>query len=193
MESSAYSFDANDVLKRSRRFETARLAGRLRWLLLRRATEKRTVPLFGRINALRFKAERFARAGVKTQSTASCRWLPVGPRNINGRIRALAIHPLNANILYAGAADGGVWKTTDAGQSWTPLTDDQDSLSIGALAIDPTAPDTVYAGTGEPLRDADVSAYAWAYPGIGVLKTINGGATWTVVGAVQISSSIASP
>ena len=185
MESSAYSFDANDVLTRSRRLETARLSGRLRWLLLRRATEKRTVPLFGRINALRFKAERFARVEVKTQSMASCRWLPIGPRNINGRIRALAIHPANANILYAGAADGGVWKTTDAGQSWTPLTDDQDSLSIGALAIDPTAPDTVYAGTGEPLRDADVSAYAWAYPGIGVLKTTNGGTTWTVVGAVQ--------
>jgi len=185
MEASAYSFDVNDVLKRSRRFETARLGGRLRWLLLRRATETRTVPLFGRINALRFKAERFARLEVKTVSDASCRWLPVGPRNVNGRIRALAIHPANAAILYAGAADGGVWKTTDAGQSWKPLTDDQDSLSIGALAIDPTTPDTVYAGTGEPLRDADVGAYGWAYPGIGVLKTTDGGATWTVLGTVQ--------
>src|SRR5688572_9732129 len=174
MDRSAYSFDANEVLKRSKRFETARLAGRLRWLLLRRATDERMVPLFGRVNALRVKAERFSRAGVARLAAPECKWLPVGPRNINGRIRCLAIHPGNANVLYAGAADGGVWKTIDGGQSWVPLTDDKDSLSIGALAIDPGSPDSVYAGTGEPRRDADVSAYGWAYPGIGVLKTTNG-------------------
>jgi hypothetical protein len=176
-------FDADKVL-RTTLFRIAGLAGRLRWLLLRRATNQRTVPLFGRLNALRQKIERFPRPVMHLAQATPCRWLPVGPRNINGRIRCLAIHPTDGNTLYAGAADGGVWKTVDGGQSWTQLTDDQDSLSIGALAIDPSAPNTVYAGTGEPLRDSDISDYGWAYPGIGVLKSTDAGATWNPLGAI---------
>ncbi len=178
------SFDANKVL-RSEFLKTARLAERLRWLLLRRATGKRQVQLFGRLNALDEKARRFEHRVRTVESTAPCRWLPVGPRNVNGRIRCLAIHPTNDDVVYAGAADGGVWKTVDRGQSWTPLTDDKDSLSIGSLAIDPTAPDTIYAGTGEPLRASDVSDYGWAYPGIGVLQSTDGGMTWNAIGAIQ--------
>ena len=45
-------------------------------------------------------------------------WTPIGPNNINGRIRSLAIHPTNGDIVYAGGANGGVWKTTDGGTSW---------------------------------------------------------------------------
>ena len=185
IERPGYSFDANEVLKRSERVRSAGLGGRLRWLLLRRTTDKGIVPLSGRTDALRLKRERFKPDAATRLLAPACAWLPVGPRNINGRIRCLAIHPTNPNIVYAGAADGGVWKTTDAGQGWMPLTDDKDSLSIGALTIDPSAPDTVYAGTGEPLRDADVAAYGWSYPGMGVLKSTDGGATWTPMGSIQ--------
>src|SRR5947207_7659349 len=104
MEQSAYSFDAKEVLKRSRRLGVARLAGRLRWLLLRRASGDRTVPLFGRLNALQVVARRFPRVLATKKFAPACVWLPVGPRNINGRIRCLAIHPGNPNVLYAGAA-----------------------------------------------------------------------------------------
>lgn len=85
------------------------------------------------------------------------RW-PIGPRpvevgggngNWSGRVRAIAVDPRDANILYLGAATGGVWKTTDGGASWTPLTDAQPSLVIGSLALDPANPDIIYAGTGE--------------------------------------------
>lgn len=178
------AFNLDRVL-RSEVFRSTRLAGRLRWLLLRRATSEGTVPLFSRINALRQKARRLSSKPMLPKAATPCRWLPVGPRNINGRIRCLAIHPTNGNILYAGAADGGVWKTVDGGQSWKPLTDDKDSLSIGALAIDPTAPDTIYAGTGEPLYFSGLFRYAWAYPGIGVLKSTDGGSTWSSFGAIQ--------
>ncbi len=178
------AFDVAPVL-RSEAFRSARLAGRLRWLLLRRATSEGTVPLFGRVNALQQKALRVSNEVVLPKAATPCRWSPVGPRNINGRIRCLAIHPTNGDILYAGAADGGVWKTVDAGQSWRPLTDDKDSLSIGALTIDPNAPDTVYAGTGEPLYFQALSGYAWDYPGIGVLKSTDGGNTWSSFGSIQ--------
>jgi photosystem II stability/assembly factor-like uncharacterized protein len=112
-----------------------------------------------------------------------CNWLPLGPRNINGRIRALAIHPTDANTVYAGSANAGVWVTSDAGKCWTPLMHDQDALEIGALCThltNPAAPAgavTIYAGTGEPTWEP-------GYAGIGVLKSIDGGTTWTATGTI---------
>jgi photosystem II stability/assembly factor-like uncharacterized protein len=169
-------------------FTTAPLAGRLWWLTRRRASSDGIVRAGARANALRDKLERFRPPSVPLAggaTVAPCRWLPIGPRNINGRIKCLAIHPVDPRIIYAGSADGGVWKTTDAGQSWRPKMDDLPSMSIGALAIDPQAPDTVYAGTGEALKVADPSEYLWAYEGAGVFRTTDGGDTWSAFGAVQ--------
>lgn len=106
-----------------------------------------------------------------------CNWESIGPRNINGRIRSLAIHPTNGDIVYAGAAEGGLWKSTDAGQSWFPLMQYEDSIAVGAIAIDPTNPDIIYIGTGEPTW--------WpGYEGVGVLKSTDGGVTWFNTGAI---------
>jgi hypothetical protein len=111
---------------------------------------------------------------------------------VNGRIKCLAVHP-NGTTVYAGAADGGVWKTTDSGQSWTPKMHDEASLAIGALALDPNASQTVYAGTGEPvylLGSTGVEPpgspdLAWFYEGVGVYKSTNGGDTWVLTGAID--------
>ncbi|MFZ1756707.1 MAG: hypothetical protein WAU10_23345, partial [Caldilineaceae bacterium] len=102
----------------------------------------------------------------------------VGQQNIDvsGRVTALVIHPNDSNIVYLGAAQGGVWKTTNGGDSWTPLTDNQASLSMGALALDPQNPDTIYAGTGEPTPGLD------NYYGAGILKSTDGGASWSRIG-----------
>ena len=54
--------------------------------------------------------------------------------DVSGRVKALVVDPRNSNVVYLGAAQGGVWKTTNGGDSWTPLTDDQPSLAMGALA-----------------------------------------------------------
>ena len=67
-----------------------------------------------------------------------------------------------------------MWKTEDGGSTWKSLWHEQESLNIGALAVDPNAPDTVYAATGE----ADLSADS--YPGVGVFRSTDGGATWTL-------------
>ncbi len=96
--------------------------------------------------------------------------------NVSGRVRALAIHPTDPNIVYLGAAQGGVWKTVNGGDSWMPLTDNQASLSMGALALDPQNPDVIYAGTGEPTQGLD------NYYGAGILKSTDGGVTWSRIG-----------
>jgi photosystem II stability/assembly factor-like uncharacterized protein len=120
------------------------------------------------------------------QPPAANQWTSIGPTPIgsaqfggtaSGRVNAVAIHPTNTSIIYIGAADGGVWKTTDGGNTWTPLTDGQCSLSMGALAIDPVNPNIVYAGTGEQNFSLD------SYYGCGVLRSADGGQTWTQLGA----------
>ena len=111
-------------------------------------------------------------------------WRALGPDQVRdggattaGRVSAVAIHPEDSDIIYAGGAQGGVWKSTDAGLSWTPLTDQECSLAMGHIAIDPEDSDIIYAGTGEQHFSGD------SYYGCGVLRTLDGGETWEQQGA----------
>ena len=70
---------------------------------------------------------------------------------MNGRVKALAVHPTDPNTVYAGAASGGVWKSVDGGQTWDTVWDMQESLAIGAIGIAASNPQVVYAGSGEWL------------------------------------------
>src|SRR5215216_6517454 len=94
---------------------------------------------------------------------------------VTGRITSMAVDPTDARIIYIGAAQGGVWKTIDGGNTWNPTSDNERSIAIGALAIDPANHLLLYAGTGEANFSAD------SYYGAGILKTTNGGDTWTLV------------
>jgi photosystem II stability/assembly factor-like uncharacterized protein len=98
-------------------------------------------------------------------------FVSLGPTNLAGRISAIAPHPTTIGTVYLGAADGGLWKTTNGGVSWTPLTDFINDLSVGAVAVAPSSPNVIYLGTGE--GDAGDTP-----PGIGLLKSTDGGATW---------------
>ncbi|HEY9228311.1 MAG TPA: hypothetical protein VIP11_16765, partial [Gemmatimonadaceae bacterium] len=124
-----------------------------------------------------------ARASIRaTQLGLATGWRSLGPTTINngqaaGRVSALAIHPTTPGIVYAGGAQGGVWRSDNNGQSWTPLGDKQCSLAIGSVAIDPINPSIVYAGTGEQHNSAD------SYYGCGVLRSTDAGDTWTQLGA----------
>jgi photosystem II stability/assembly factor-like uncharacterized protein len=100
-------------------------------------------------------------------------WQTLGPDNVGGRTRALAVHPQNPDIMYAGAVSGGIWKTTNGGQSWRPLGDILANLAVCSIAIDPLQPETVYVGTGEGWANLDYIA------GGGIYKSTDGGANWT--------------
>lgn len=112
------------------------------------------------------------------------RWYPLGPRNVNGRIKSLAIHPTQSNVLYAGAANGGIWKSTTSGQSWRSLWKFQDTMAVGSVGISPSAPDTLYVATGE-----DTPGWGPSYGGVGVYKSTNGGTSWTQKGSAATLGS----
>jgi hypothetical protein len=120
-------------------------------------------------------------------SPAMERWISIGPAPIvggspettwtarprSGRVSAVAVDPGDPHHWLIGSAGGGIWETTDSGASWSPRTDFQPALAIGAIAFAPSNPKIVYAGTGEPVFSLD------AYGGVGILKSLDGGRTWT--------------
>ncbi|HZI18503.1 MAG TPA: MBG domain-containing protein [Pyrinomonadaceae bacterium] len=83
---------------------------------------------------------------------------------VSGRVTAIAIHPTNSNIVYVGAAQGGVYRTLDGGSTWTPIFDNAQSLAIGSIAVSPSHPSTIYVGTGEGNYSGDT------YFGVGVYR-----------------------
>jgi hypothetical protein len=104
---------------------------------------------------------------------------------VSGRIAALAASPTNPSVIYVAAAGGGVWKTTDGGQTWTPLTDNQATLHMGSIAIAPQNERVIYAGTGEAnglLTTRSPFLSSTVFAGKGVLKSTDGGQTWSLMG-----------
>jgi photosystem II stability/assembly factor-like uncharacterized protein len=98
----------------------------------------------------------------------------IGP--VGNRVASVAGIPGDANTYYAGAASGGIWKTTDAGIHWAPIFDDQSVSSVGAMAVAVSNPNIVWAGTGEPWIRSHISV------GTGVYKSTDAGRTWTHAG-----------
>jgi len=92
---------------------------------------------------------------------------------VGNRVASIAGVPGDPSIYYAGAASGGVWKTTDGGLHWQPVSDSMPVAAIGALAVAPSDPSVVWAGTGEAwaIRESDVI-------GDGIYKSVDAGRSW---------------
>lgn len=127
------------------------------------------------------------KSGVADRGGFNPLWTAIGPKNIGGRTLCLAIHPQDTNMMWAGSASGGIWKTTTAGigaNAWQYVETGFPVLGVSAIAIDPKNPDVLYAGTGEVYNSGN-SAPNVAFRttrgtyGIGILKTTNGGTTWS--------------
>jgi hypothetical protein len=129
---------------------------------------------------------------LEDRLTPSTTWVEQGPGPIlgglvegvsttTGAVEAIATDPTNANIVYAGTVNGGVWKTsnaTAASPTWTPLTDlNLPGLSINSFAVSPVNPNILFAGTGS------VSSLEMfqGNPGIGLARSTDGGATWALL------------
>ena len=118
-------------------------------------------------------------------------WQPIGPAPTSskhpnnwgvtsGRINAIAVSPSDPQLVLIGGATGGIWRSTDGGNSFTPVSDNHVDLAVGSIAFPPSNNQIVYAGMG----DTD-----GGYLGTGVLKSTDGGQNWTRVS----NSSLPSP
>jgi len=107
-------------------------------------------------------------AGMKARS--------IGPASMSGRVAAIDAVESNPDIVYVGAATGGVWKSTDGALTFTPIFDDQPVAAIGAVSIFQPSPDIVWVGTGEGNPRNSMSV------GNGIYKSIDGGRTWQHLG-----------
>ncbi len=111
-------------------------------------------------------------------------------REVVGAVHAVAPHPTNANTIYIGSVNGGVWRTDDAlaaSPNWAAQTDQQNSLSIGALEFDPTdrTNQTIVAGIG---RFSNIGGGAGGARS-GILRTTDGGTTWVPLGQVALNGT----
>ena len=104
----------------------------------------------------------------------------VGPGQ-GGRSTAVTGVPSQPQTFYMGVASGGLFRTTDNGETWVPITDGKVPLgSVGAIAVADTDPDIIYLGTGSDGVRSNVST------GRGVYKTVDGGETWDFAGLYDV-------
>jgi photosystem II stability/assembly factor-like uncharacterized protein len=104
------------------------------------------------------------------------KWRCIGPFR-GGRTVAISGVPHQPNVFYMAAVNGGVWKTTDFGNTWNPIFDDLPTGSVGALAVAWSDPNIIYVGSGEGLQRPDLAT------GDGIYKSTDAGKTWTHLGS----------
>jgi hypothetical protein len=143
-----------------------------------------------RENAIRqMNTQRFSKVGIAAVTPT---WNPLGPSPIpngqtgqfltlavSGRTTAFQIDPTNSNKIYLGTAQGGVYRSLDAGATWTQIFDGANSSAIGALALAPSDPTKLFVGTGEANSSCD------SYAGVGMYRIDNVATTATLVGPIN--------
>ena len=159
---------------------------RERYISVRRAGgPEKTLPKDAYTNAIIQKSKLVKDSEIQSSVTSGSSWVSVNPvgmfynltgsNYISGRTNSIAFHPSNPSIFYIAAAQGGVWKTTDAGANWTVLTDGLSSIASGAIAIDKNNPNVLYYGTGELNFSGDCQY------GDGMFKSTDAGVTWNKI------------
>jgi len=98
---------------------------------------------------------------------------------VSGRVAAIAVDPTDANIVYVGAAQGGLYRSLDGGTTWTALMDSAQSLAIGAVTVDPLNHTTVFVGTGEGNLSLD------SFFGVGLYRITNATTTPVLAGPFE--------
>jgi hypothetical protein len=130
---------------------------------------------------------------------ANALWIEQGPgpifsgqvegiqnRPVVGAVQSIAPHPFDPNVVYIGAASGGVWKTEnalDANPTWAPLTDNMPSLSIGSVIFNPcdAQGNSLFVGTGDFASGSGIIG-GNATRAVGIYQTTSAGDSWQVIG-----------
>ena len=188
-----FQFYPHEALMSAFELEGDESKGRTHWLFQRRAYPRNTIPIETQFEALK------ALQAMPPALSAAQAWEFLGPApveqgglsnvstqvdptqvlrgSVSGRVKAIAFDPTDPNIVYLATSLGGIWKSTNGGTSYTNLTDNLNlplpALSFHSLTLDPTNPQVIYAGTGEIAVSS----------GAGILKSTNGGQSWTLLGA----------
>ena len=120
-------------------------------------------------------------------------WRFEGPRNLqqgeidfglspySGRINEVAVHPLDAQIIYATGATGGLWKSTDGGEQWASRSAGWPTQGATAVALDPNRPNRVFVGTGDYKRLDHIPPFS-----VGVMRSLDGGLAWEAFGTDEM-------
>jgi photosystem II stability/assembly factor-like uncharacterized protein len=133
----------------------------------------------------------FGSKSLSKTTTIQNQWTAIQPANVipsngggTGRLNCVTVHPNNPNIIFVGSVGGGIWRSYDGGQTWTSNTDQFGSMAISDIAFNPKNPNIVYAATGD-IEGAILPHYS-----VGILKSIDGGITWSATGVVYAPSQM---
>ncbi len=151
---------------------------RERWFYEQRMYPNNFIPADAYANSIDQRNDLRVTQGFKFDPETT--WRNIGPTpgtyfsyaNVSGRIISVRYDPVNPNIIYLGAASGGVWKSTDGGNNFVPISDREISLASGSIYVDPSNTNIVYYGTGEATYSG------LGYYGRGILRSTNGGNSW---------------
>lgn len=126
---------------------------------------------------------------LASNAVSKVKWEFIGPRNLDapyniyfgvrpaaGRVNAIAYQPSTPTKLYAAAAGGGLWKSTDSGANWTALGDKWPFMNVSSIAVQSFG-EVLYVGTGD--------FPGWGGYGFGLMKSLDGGATWAQLGTAN--------
>jgi len=116
------------------------------------------------------------RQQMRAATPFKMKWTGIGPMSPSGRMVDVEAHPSEPTVIYAAAAQGGVWKSTDDGTNWYSIFDDYPAASIGDLAIAPSNPKIIWVGTGE------ANIFRSSQAGIGIFKSTDAGQRFTYMG-----------
>lgn len=137
------------------------------------------------LNRLRMSA-----AGANSKNAPSLlAWSSLGPNNVGGRTRAVAIDVNNENIILSAGVSGGVWRSVNGGQSWTKTTEPEELHSVTCIVQDtrPGKGNVWYYGTGELVGNSTRSPGA-PFRGDGIYKSVDGGLTWQPLPSTQVNN-----